>query len=214
MSWKRVGHEAFLDRVVRRGGFRSPAEAGVAVRAVLTVLGEALRAADAEAVAAELPRELRDAIRARTPGAALTAGDFYDRVAAGEATPGGFAREHTGVVLGALAEELSRYALGRLAAGLPAGMAALLERRSIAPAPPPAHHAHARTTLASGRPGSQHPLSEAHPDRAQGESVARAANPHEDTKLSSSTGFTQERLDDSLATARPPSPRPLSEGES
>jgi hypothetical protein len=67
-------------------------------------------------------------------------------------------------------------------------------------------------TLAEGRPGSRHPLSEARSDRSQSESVVATENPHADTKLSSAHGLTQEREGESLATGHSGSDRPLDEG--
>ncbi|HVK68207.1 MAG TPA: DUF2267 domain-containing protein, partial [Polyangium sp.] len=66
-------------------------------------------------------------------------------------------------------------------------------------------------TLATGRAGSQTPLSEARPERAHGESVVRAENPHGETKLSSSRGLTQEREQETLAEGEPGPLRPVSE---
>jgi hypothetical protein len=66
------------------------------------------------------------------------------------------------------------------------------------------------TTLATGRPGSRHPVSEAHEDRAHTESIARSDDPHGDTKLSSSRGLTQERLRETLAEGRPGPEHPVS----
>lgn len=63
--------------------------------------------------------------------------------------------------------------------------------------------------LADGRPGSGRPLAEANP--AQVDSVARAGDPHGDTKLSGATGVTQERQKRTLAEGEPGSTRPLSE---
>lgn len=62
-----------------------------------------------------------------------------------------------------------------------------------------------KNTLASGKPGSKHPLSGAKPDRAQSNSVARSRNPHEETKLSSTKGTTQEREKEDLAEGKDPS---------
>lgn len=59
-------------------------------------------------------------------------------------------------------------------------------------------------TLADGKPGSRHPLSEANPSHGQSHSVAESANPHADTKLSSSKGTTQEREKEDLAEGKSP----------
>ncbi len=86
-----------------------------------------------------------------------------------------------------------------------------MEDRAFAVPKPRGFMAASRGTLAEGRPGSAHPLSEARPERAQSQSVARADNPHGDTKLSSATGLTQEREGETLATGHLGSNRPLSE---
>jgi hypothetical protein len=70
-----------------------------------------------------------------------------------------------------------------------------------------------RRTLAEGRPGSPHPLSEARPERAHSHSVARTDNPHGDTKLSSASGLTQEREQETLAAGHPGPDRPLGRWE-
>jgi hypothetical protein len=62
------------------------------------------------------------------------------------------------------------------------------------------------TTLATGRPGSRHPLSESPPPAGHTHSAARSDDPHAETKLSSARGLTQERHDESLSTGRPPQP--------
>jgi uncharacterized protein (DUF2267 family) len=82
----------------------------------------------------------------------------------------------------------------------------------IAPAPLAPARA-LRGTLASGRPGSLRPVSEARvgglcpigasrPASAQAGSVSEA-NPHADSKLSSARGTMQEREHETLATALP-----------
>ena len=105
-----LAYGRFLDHVVHRGGFRSPADAEGAVRAVLRVLGEALSPGACGWVADEVPPALADLLRARTYVRSLTEADVYHRVAEGEHTQLGFAREHTGVVLEALAAVLSPHA--------------------------------------------------------------------------------------------------------
>jgi hypothetical protein len=92
-------------------------------------------------------------------------------------------------------------------------MSALLTPREPAGEFEYVHLEPGRGTLAEGRPGSHHPLSEARPERAHSHSVVRADNPHGDTKLSSAVGFTQEREQETLAAGHPGSDRPLSEWE-
>lgn len=100
----------------------------------------------------------------------------------------------------------------RIAGELPPELAeAFLPRErpsSLFPDARPREH-----TLASGRPGSAHPLSESapgaqhpvHSDAPHGASANSAVNPHahEDTKLSSARGLTQEREGETLAEGRP-----------
>jgi hypothetical protein len=97
---------------------------------------------------------------------------------------------------------------------LPDHLGELLLELPTALSPHVVHHdGHART-LAQGRPGSARPLSEAapgsthplHSDKprtAQSGSVARAHNPHGDTKISSAQGSTQEREHETLAEGKP-----------
>jgi hypothetical protein len=113
-----------------------------------------------------------------------------------------------------LADALSEDVLTRLRRHMPGDMGQLFTppraMTSTAAEPHGKHAPGPGSTLADGRPGSRHPLSEANP--AHRDSVARSENPHADTKLSSSAGMTQERVSDTLATGKPGSHRPLSEG--
>ena len=93
---------------------------------------------------------------------------------------------------------------------LPTEWVALLESAPRAPEVDEPHgtrpgHGH---TLATGRPGSRHPLSESGPRPAQTDSVA-TENPHGDSKLSSATAPGVEPLatagpgpEETLATAK------------
>ena len=78
--------------------------------------------------------------------------------------------------------------------------------------PPPEHPVAKKErhhTLATGKPGAEHPLNESRPHAAQAHSVVREKNPHADTELSSASGMTQERLDESLATVQPDDTRTI-----
>lgn len=121
--------------------------------------------------------------------------------------PPGRARELVASVCHVLVEELSEEAVDALRGCAPPELAEWLapvapERPSDATAD--AHH----ETLAVGRPGSRHPVSEARPRRAQPESVA-APNPHADAKLSSSTGALHERKHETLAEGHPGYAHPI-----
>ena len=174
-----------------------------AVHAVLAGLGAYLGEADRQLVGSELPPAIGAALhaggglatpieeRVREPGS--TAGEAWELVAS---------------VCRVLAEELSAEAVAAVRDRAPASIAALLAapgRDAPRHAAPAAH----RDTLAAGRPGSRHPVSEAPASRAQTGSVAGEANPHGATKLSSTPGSTQERRHETLAEGHPGADHPL-----
>ncbi|HEU0031722.1 MAG TPA: hypothetical protein VFQ53_13885 [Kofleriaceae bacterium] len=167
-------------------------QADHAARAVLAGIGPYLGPAHRQLVAEELPREL---------AAALLAID--DRAAPLETRvlelgfPITRAREVIASVGHVLAEELSSDALRVLRDDVPAMQPFLDE-----PAPALDRAAARAQTLATARPGSRHPISETPPPPAQTGSVADP-NPHDATKLSSTSGTTQERRHESLADADP-----------
>jgi hypothetical protein len=137
---------------------------------------------------------------------------LIDRVAAREALSHGRAKEAVESVLRSLSELLDDETSARMRKHLPAGLDATFTPRAesalepSAPAPR-ALHTTPRATLATGRPGSLHPLSEARPERAHTHSIARSTDPHGDTKISSARGLTQERLHETLAEGTPPRPK-------
>lgn len=196
--------QAFLLRACALTGIDDRAQIERVVRSVLSVLGEQLPGSERAWFAQVLPLPLRPAV---DPHAGWGNGDdlerFYQRVAAREAVSIGFAIEHARSVCRTLVESLGEPALEHLRLRLPDALQPLFDWPDT-PAPPqrPIHPRPARN-LASGRPTSSHPLSEAHPNAAQSESVARSDNPHADEKLSSSHGTTQEREGETLARGRP-----------
>jgi uncharacterized protein (DUF2267 family) len=191
----------FLDRVAERAGLRNRGEAMQAVRAVLPALGGSLGAGDAQALAAELPGELGGLVLQREgPGPSAPLAALVAHVANEERIGRSFALEHLEVVFEALAEQVPEPVIARTRRVLAEDVADRLVRPAPVPGAPP-HLRPERRTLAEGRPGGRHPLYAAKPDRAQTHSVARSANPHEDTKLSSARGLTQEREDETLASS-------------
>jgi hypothetical protein len=127
----------------------------------------------------------------------------------------GKAMEQTRVVCQAISEVLDHDTLMLLCRALPEPLATLFEPSPESPAFHAPHTvAGPRSTLATGKPGSAHPVSESGADRAQSGSVARSDNPHDATKLSSASsvndvsGLTGK---DTLASGAPGSKRPLSE---
>jgi uncharacterized protein (DUF2267 family) len=205
-----VTYETFLDEVCARSGLASREAAERAVRATLDLVGERLSAADARGLAEQLPGPLSRLLAAPRRHAAFDVLELYEHVKETEPVRLGIAVEHARVVCEVLAEALDAEGLALLRARLPAEWASLFRPRtnegaSAEPPGPPAGSGH---TLASGRPGSRHPLSEAGPPAAQSESVVQTENPHADEKLSSAPGPRPGRP---LASESPGSDRPLSE---
>ncbi|NMO20103.1 DUF2267 domain-containing protein [Pyxidicoccus fallax] len=196
-------HDEFLSRVTERAGLSDTAEAARTARAVLGVVGERLGRWERRALAEDLPAPLTGMLEDGTSGQDFDLAELHARVACREHVRPGFAMEHTGIVCQVLAEALSEGTLHRLHERLPGPIAALFTPREHRERFEYIHLDPGRGTLAEGRPGSRHPLSEAHPVRAHTHSVARSDNPHEDTKLSSASGFTQEREHETLATGHP-----------
>lgn len=177
--------------VRKRCGITDDGRADRAVAAVVSVLGGALSGADADGLSERLPSPFAERLRRSAGGAELKdVHELYERVAMRAAIVLGLAVEETQIVLQLLAELASEEATARARRHLPPDIAALLTpRRAFAEPPPrqrlPAPAAPPHVTLASGRPGSFHPLSESRADRAQEHSVARSSNPHAQSKLSS-----------------------------
>jgi uncharacterized protein (DUF2267 family) len=192
-----------LARVRELTGLGDDASARRAVQAVTSVLLEQLGAHDRSWLGGLLPQTAPTSATIHRPVAELS--EFYARVASREGAEPGFALEHAQSVCVAIGERLDDGARRHLTNLLPDALVPLFAGRERTQAPPhmSREHAHARTTLSAGRSTSQHPLSEAGPSDAQSESVARSDNPHADTKLSSSTGTTQERERETLAEFGP-----------
>jgi len=90
--------------------------------------------------------------------------DLYGRVARHTRLPPGKARELTQVACRLIGEELGPVELAHLESFMPGDVIELLTPpASSTPPTPPRHPVDQGETLASGRPGSRHPLSEAVP---------------------------------------------------
>lgn len=177
-----------------------------ATQAVLAGIGGTLTPAGRELVADELPAGLGAAILA---GGSLTT-SIEDHVVALGVTPGQ-ARELIASVCRVLIEELSSEAVDALRVGVPTALAALLVEPVTDEPPPRRALDPRRATLAEGRPGSQHPLSDAPGRSAQRGSIADD-NPHAASKLSSTAGASQDRRRDTLSEGHPGARYPLSGG--
>jgi uncharacterized protein (DUF2267 family) len=211
-------HDALIADVRKRWGVPLEEDAERLVEAVLTVLREQLDARDAHALAAALPAVTAAPLARMVQGATYDARSFAARVAVLAAIPLPAAVEGTQVALAALAETLPQELVVRVRKQLHPELARALAPRIDEP-PPESPERHfqlegPRTpqgTLATGRPGSEHPVAEARLETAHAHSVARSDAPHADSKLSTARGLTQERERESLAAGRPPGPhRPLS----
>ncbi|MGK4005317.1 DUF2267 domain-containing protein [Sorangium sp. So ce1036] len=211
-----MDHERFVEEVQRRAGFAGRDEAERAIAVTARTLGERLLEDEAAAVAGGLPGPVAAAVRGATYQGDFDRDELYDRIARREGAPRGFGMEHAQAVCQVIGEALPEAERQRLQKHLPDWADLFAPREAGAPPPRPVHAAappevgHG-ATLATGRPGSRRPLSEARPEPAHAESVARSDDPHADTRLSSSPGLTQERLQETLAEGRPGPERPVSE---
>ncbi len=192
--------DEFLSRVAERAGLPGQEEAERSVRAVLNAFQGLLSRSAVQALAEDLPVPLPDSLHSGGAPLEIDLAELHTRVARQEQVRLGFAVEHTSVVCQIMAEALSPATLYRLREGLPEPIGALFSPREPGERFEHVHPEPRRHTLAEGQPGSRHPLSEARPERAHTHSVAREENPHGDSKLSSATGLTQEREQESLAT--------------
>jgi uncharacterized protein (DUF2267 family) len=203
-----------LDRIASRMGLEEPDGAEPAVRAVLKTLGERLSRVEADTLASHLPESLAGLLRTASNGQAFDLEEFYYRVSRRRNEDPGRAREESVVICRVLVElaggeDTSR----RIMKELPGEFAELLTLPEPIHEPERVHLHPERRTLAEGRPGGARPLYAARADRAQSQSVVRADNPHGDTKLSSAEGLTQEREEETLASGKPGSGRPLNEAD-
>jgi uncharacterized protein (DUF2267 family) len=212
-----MSYEHLVGEVQLRAGFETPEEAERVIAVAARVLGERLLPDEVGPLAASLPDQVAARLRVASYSHDFDVDELYDRVGRGEGAGRGFGREHTQAVCQVLGEALPEAVRTRLQRHLGPAFAALFEPRPVHLAPPrPVHGARAPEageghTLATGRLGSHHPLSEGDGDRAQAESVARSTDPHGDTKLSSSRGLTQERLRETLATGKPGPSAPVND---
>jgi uncharacterized protein (DUF2267 family) len=204
MDGARIGERDLLDDVAD-AGFEDKSQAERAVCAAVSVLAERLTHDEASSIVRVLPEDLRAKVepRRRRGGRGGDAAQLVERFREREGVSAGRAREEMQIVFGALGRRLSADERRAIVQKLPSEIAGDFEDEPDTPAPAVPLHPGPANTLASGRPGSQRPLSEAKPERAHSESVARTDDPHRNTKLSTSEGLTQEREGETLATAHP-----------
>lgn len=193
--------EALLSHVAGHAGIGRD-EAERAALAVMSGIGAYLPDWARRLVAAELPSELGDAlITGRSVALPL------EELAIARGAPPHQAHELVAAVCHVLSEELSDDALVALQAALPAELARQLAPPASELTGPPAEQ-RGGTTLAAGRPGSAHPISDTPAPEHHRDSVADP-NPHGASKLSSAEGTTQEREHETLAEGEPGPDHPL-----
>jgi uncharacterized protein (DUF2267 family) len=175
------------------------------IEVVLEVFAQCLSPDEAAALASALPTRLGGALARGHHVGSFERDEMVARVAGRAEITRAAASQLISATCTVLIDELTPEARERLRAQLPRSIAAELPAAVV----PALAHTHLGHTLADGRPGSRHPISEASGDRSQSESVVRADNPHADSKLSSATGLLQEREHESLATGQEGSTRPL-----
>ena len=183
-----------VDDVMWRGGLRDRARAEAALEAVLDALASHLAAADRAFIAEQLPPPYTTAVQRPTTAAASRPSDLYAQLATRDEVSLGAAVEQARAACAALAAIVGDDTRSLLLRRLPPDWAALFAPVAAAPetdVPASMVPGHGQT-LATGRPGSSRPLSEAEPPPAQPDSVA-AANPHADRKLSSAGAPGDER---------------------
>lgn len=186
--------DAFLSHVAGHAGI-PVVDADHVARTVLSGLGGYLTTTQRDLVADELPAELGAAL---SESASIAVPIEERLLAAGMSASR--AHELVASVCRVLGEELSTQALLVLRQAVPRPLAELLTWPSTELTARPERGT--QSTLASGRPGSRHPISEASALAPQSGSVADT-NPHGLAKLSSAPGTTQERRHETLAEARP-----------
>lgn|SRR5579859_4527595 len=161
-----MDYDAFLKRVKRWGGMTRRREAELAISATIRALREALADDEADALARELSPPLARLMQSRCLAVRLGAKELYERASRYEGVSPRFAMEHVQAVCQALASVLPPVCIARISRAAPelAPLFVVPDRDSH---PPTVFSTDART-LAAGHPGSDHPLSEAHPVHSDG----------------------------------------------
>lgn len=152
-----------IERVVALAGLQQASEAERAVEATLPSLAEVLAADDAEALRRGLPAQASRWLQFDTPAAGRLSDDveaFYARVAERSGLDLGYAREQAQAVLVAVGEIADQDVVHRVTRHLGPGLAALFTapHEGLGAPPRSARTPGATSTLAEGRPGSQHPV--------------------------------------------------------
>ncbi len=189
----------------------------VVAEGVLEEVGGALLDEDRPEMARLLPEWLGSVVARGAFRGDIGADGLYRRVAARFGVDVGRAVEVTKLACAAVAHGVDEDLVAALRRHLPASIGELfVDRPHEADRPLPEHRERPLPggegrTLATGKAGSHHPVSESAPGHR--DSVARSSDPHGDSKLSSSRGLLQERNRETLATGRSGSKHPVSEDD-
>lgn len=188
-------------------GLQGDDEALDAARVTLRALGARIDANARAAIEQVLPAALRSELHAQAQAEpslqALAASVGAERkVALGPAL------EQAEAVCRAIALELDDDAQQRLQRRIAEEFAPLFARPREEHAPTHPAHIHRRSdqtprSLARGKPGSRHPLSEAAPDRAQSGSIAHWDGSRDDRTLGGYRADAEQRADETPPAAVP-----------
>jgi uncharacterized protein (DUF2267 family) len=203
-----MNEETLMHRLESLAPFANRNEARRAFDATLQAMRRGMNEDEADWLAVALGPALSAPLLRESHNGELSVDELYRWTKRYTKLRKGVAVEQAQVVCRTLAELLPKPDLERLERHLP--MLAPLLRVPEGPEPPPRAARSPRNegrsqTLAAGRPGSSRPLNEAggsspaatktppDPDPLHDHSLARAREPHNDTKLSSSPGVSQDR---------------------
>ena len=211
-----IDQQTLTDHLQKLAPFEDEGAARRAFDATLEALRSGLTDDEADWLAVDLGPNLSEPLLRQGYTGELTINEFYRRTGRYAGLRRSAATEQAQIVCRTLAELLPQPGIQRLRKHLPE-LAPLFSAPDAPPPVPGPHHLRnepsADHTLAGGKPGGDRPLSEAGSPserafsgagamRAHSNSVARSQNPHEDTKLSSARGLTQERERESMASSR------------
>ncbi|RME43616.1 MAG: DUF2267 domain-containing protein [Deltaproteobacteria bacterium] len=198
-----------LENVEQKTGLPHERAHGL-IEATLRVFSRMLPRNERQALKAALPLSFGRIVEMEGEELRLDPESFIEMVGEAFHLNKALAREAVPVVCGEFADAIDDALLERWLAALPEGFASLFEAPpDVEPLPP--RHPKAGTTLADGRPGGSHPISETGipvvglpPHR---ESIVVRKNPHEAEKLSSARPPDES----TLAQGRPGSCHPIAD---
>jgi uncharacterized protein (DUF2267 family) len=186
-----MDYTEFLEQVTHYTGLTKRDEAELVLAATTAALASCLPVVDRERWARHLPSELRARWNAQSFRPGQSAEAVYNQIPAAARIPAPYAREQAQAVIRVLAGPLDESDRELLARHLPDELGALVLEPRLAEGVIAHGHASAGSeqhgrTLATGAPGSQHPLSSSQPARGQSGSVGQ---------------WDEHRMDRSLAVA-------------